>query len=1091
MALGPGLTVRVLRLASAVILILVPPLVAIPTGAETAHGVTDATAFRRALGTYEEGVFELTKSTDPEERAAAIKALTALASPKFPAARHSLIDDSSPAVRAALAQAIGQMGDDSPEGVAFLERMLMSTDKQVVDAAVQAEVLNLRAPLRFAKLWTPAKANSLWADGWQRTASMKAGLVVGVAEAKPWLDPAWKDLAASTQISLLLRAGTRESVPMAISLTSVKDAPRFIMPCAEEPLDLAYIHDLLKDPSPGVKRYALLTLKDAKDAAFHSGLHTLVQAYQPGDEDIPSPALGPLGLGGFLPDMADEDLLLLLSKDPGKWFWNALWTLERRGQPLSYADLRGHTQPRPLFDASKVKPDLLRSAQLRALLRENLYGELLDALAKRLPNASSRTSGVGDLVYGLRAAKTFRVGLPLGVAQACRTKVKSWEETTGAQLQPSLYSQEKDTLQELVDLLATPKEREEAWQTFRKSKDPLGEQRALQILKSGVSQRDQAIQQLLSEPQGGVTRLNASGPSDPCGRLGVEPWLTDLPAPTPALENLRRDFSRATIAAGIREGIDFARAFLESKAVPVSDSDPMPAARGCCNPAYPVRMQAVIWLDAHFRPGLEPPDISYQGDCKAWLEACQGRLRNWNQASSSPPVLSEEDRRWIAGVLLKRRATRFGSLVDALIHPKPSDVIFCGGPRGIGPASPGIWQPSDVFIREANIEYEPEIRDLLKRPEPIVRHAAALALWKLLRDPAALEVFKKDARSPDVNLRASSLNTLQRFRRKEEAALFPPLLTDKDPLLRQAGLAGVQAFSLRDTLPDVLSLVADSNGTTSAMAVDTLGLWESREALPLLVRLVIEDGPRASSAALALTHFRAREDLDHLLALAADTKNPGAARIRFLGVFSQITRRQGLQYCDIALTFGRNQKLEPATLQEWQSWWSAHREEDPERRFRDILAEQVSVVMQSKDDARSNMARAMLKSLFPGGYCLDGPGPTASQCRDTVAAWWASCKTQGTWSIIANPQASPWSYLDVLWDIDPKRAQKLLFSRFYQAGLVHYDTSLQGWSQDYPHTQLVLRSGVDFGDPGVARCGAKDQILADWLAWARREGWAE
>ena len=1089
MALRPGIPAAIRCLVLAFVPVLVSPLLLVPASAD--QPVIDATAFRRSLGAYEDGAFALIVSKDPDERAAAIRVLTVLASSHYAAARHSLLDNSSPLVQAALAKAIGQMGDDSPEAVAFLERMLVSPDNQVVDAAIEAENLNLRAPLRFAKLWTQEKVNSLWADGWQRTARMNAGLVIGVAEAKPWQDPAWKDLSPTTQMSLLLRAGTHDSVPMAVSLAGAKDAPNYVLPCIGEPVDLPYVRSLLHDPTPGIKRYALRTLKAAKDQAFQTGLASMIQAYKPGDEEIQKPALGALGLGEFLPEMDETELLTLLSKDPGKWFWDIRWTLERRGRPLTYAELQGKTPAGPLFDASKVRPDLLRSARLLALMRESLYGDLLRELDSFLPTSSSREFRLGDFISSFKMAKAFRASLPPNVAEACRTRVKTWRDTTGAQLQPPLYQQEKDTLQELLDLLSSPSEREQAWRTFRNSKDPLGEQVALKVLKSGITQRDQAVQQLLQMPQEAMPQLDVSLPADTCARLGVEPWLPGLPAPTPALENLKNEFSRGTVEAGIHDRSAFARAFLESRGLSVSISDPSPAARACCSPSYPIRLQAEIWLDEHFRPGLNLPDISNQEDCKAWLKTYDGTLRNWKEPSFPPPSLSEQDRRWIVQLLLRRQKAHFDSLVDDLVNPKPSGVIVCGAPGGYGPASPAVWQPSDVFIRQGNLEYEPDIRGLLERPEPIVRHAAAFALWKMFREPAALEVFKKDAQSTDAKLRASSLNTLLKFRRKEEADVYPSLLTEKDPLLRQVGLAGVQAFSRRDTLPEVLSLVADSDGTTSTMAVDTLGLWQSREALPLLIRLVKGDGPRATNAALALTHFRSREDLDQLLATAADTKIPEAARIRFLGILSQITKRHGLQYCDIAMTFGRNQKLEPATVKEWQSWWNAHRDKAPEQRFRDVLAEQVDILMESKDDARTSVVRASLRSLVPNASCLEGPGPTTPKCQDTVTAWWSVCKTQSTWSILANPQAAPWSYLDVLWDIDPKRAQKLLFARFHQASLMSYDPSLRNWSQDYPYTQLVLRAGVDFGDPTAARCGIKDIVLANWLSWAKREGWAD
>lgn len=105
---------------------------------------------------------------------------------------------------------------------------------------------------------------------------------------------------------------------------------------------------------------------------------------------------------------------------------------------------------------------------------------------------------------------------------------------------------------------------------------------------------------------------------------------------------------------------------------------------------------------------------------------------------------------------------------------------------------------------------------------------------------------------------------------------------------------------------------------------------------------------------------------------------------------------------------------------------------------------------------------------------------------DKWLRWWKENKNKPriTWYETAvgemklHEHPLPYRYL---LDFDPEIALRLIFARFVEG-------ARQGkWEADF-HELLVNHTGEDFGNPGLAFCSAKDQILEDWIRWGKKQG---
>lgn len=322
------------------------------------------------------------------------------------------------------------------------------------------------------------------------------------------------------------------------------------------------------------------------------------------------------------------------------------------------------------------------------------------------------------------------------------------------------------------------------------------------------------------------------------------------------------------------------------------------------------------------------------------------------------------------------------------------------------------------------------------------------------------------------------------------ADLFPPLLQDDDPLLRQVGVLGVGRLRLKSHLLDLLARVTDLDLTTASLAVAVLAEWHPAEARPILLALAVREGPLAEAAQYTLRRYRSREDLDALLAALEDPRATEVGKKRLLGVLSSVTLREGPEFVGLRIS-GYAYSAPPLsaqTLADWKRWWKRHRMDPPAVRIRASLGELVHTYVQ-QDERRSPYAGSTLRIRFPGFGCFDGTY-VSPICREQTLSWWASNQNRSVWEILTSEPASLRANVDLLDDLDPVQCKREVFAAFDAMWRRYPPQSWPGWDSGTPslHDLLVERAGVDFGDPAMAKGEVRERILEQWRAWARREG---
>lgn len=1062
-----------------------------------------------ALSEYESGMVALTASASPEDRAAAISGLAAVSSPRYAAVRDALASDPSSVVQAALLEAAGVAGDVSPEALALLEAGLRSEDLRVLNPALRWVQQDTWTSIPFAPIWRKDRVSLLWTG---RASTPRCDRLVGIGQARPWLDPAWEGVDDLTKMSLLFRAGTRESVPLGVKVALSKTPPRFWITVLAEPVDVPYLKELLEDPHPEIRRYANRALVEAGVPGAVERIQEFIYEYRSGIHGIPDEAVGDLGVGAFLPRLDQNSLYGLLVMNPKEWFWPVYGELGRRGTPLKYAELRGWGKSGSLFNLSAVEPWLLRRCQLETLVRERVYSDLPDYFVLYFADPNP-AQALGDLERTLLCAPAFREAMPPATAAACRGRVQDWLAKSPQEGGPPATNPNgADSARSILLYLSDPADWDAAWAKLHASKEPWKEKESLETVLRGRDPRAEALRRHLAPYRGTVWFATTLGHPvasllkgvqtdrvlpDPCGRPMPVPLA--LPKLPPGAGALGETLTSAMARAGVATPEQFARAFLEARGFRLDDADLEGLWAPLASPWSPLRRQATVLLIAA-RPDLA--DVAgaspLPGQEESWLRAVRERLSEERRdPRSGSRGLGKDDLAWLEALLQGARRSYFGGLVAGITAPgmdsrrtETGSVI----PGFYAPPGPSLALPSDVFLREAGAEFLPEIRGCLKAPEAAVRHAAAFALWEMLHDPEALVVMKRGAESPERGPRVEALNLLQFIRCEEAAPLFPPLLEDADPLLRQVGLLGVRRFGMRGLLPRVLFRVVDPDQAVASWALVVLADWRPPEARPLFMELVRQGGPLAQAATYHLRRYRSVVDLDALLAAACEEGTPDAARRRFLGILSDITGRIGPQPVGQAATLDAKGELAPETLADWKRWWAAHREQPSGERAKGVILDQLRALASATEEGQVGRLPWSIKQGFPGFSCLEsGWGRPKPECQATLSKWVALHQNDDPWTFFTSPEADPLVEDDLLWEIDPARARKALFASFY--GPSKWTAAPSLWqspgTRETLHDRIVRRAGVDFGDPGPARCGLRENILADWLAWARREGWSE
>ncbi|MCI0607257.1 hypothetical protein L0156_30115, partial [bacterium] len=163
----------------------------------------------RALKEYEIALVKITQDGTDEEKAAALRALAAIASSHYPNVRDSLLATSSREIQKALIDAISDIGDQSKQAKDLILQVLKSNSPAQISRALELTVLKVD----FRSVWNQNNTPFLWAKYFLAYPhNLDPARFSAIGQEKPWRDPAWTELSDAIRVQLLARAGTRESL---------------------------------------------------------------------------------------------------------------------------------------------------------------------------------------------------------------------------------------------------------------------------------------------------------------------------------------------------------------------------------------------------------------------------------------------------------------------------------------------------------------------------------------------------------------------------------------------------------------------------------------------------------------------------------------------------------------------------------------------------------------------------------------------------------------------------------------------------------------------------------------------------------------
>ena len=1078
-------------------------------------GQTGRKTLREALNAYEESAEKLGASGSPLERAQAIKALSILASPRYATGRDRWAADSSRDVRVAVLDAISRMGDGSPEAKAIVLGSLKSENTHIPSYAWRA-LGQIKLRLDFSAVWRPESPLTAWSE-FDRGFGPPLNQVDGIALARPWKDPAWTKLSPSLRLSLLARAGSREAMSLLSKALKTPDGRtprpwRSWVPA--EVVDLRCLREMLDHARAEISTLASFSLVMAKDREHLSRLGRCLSGKPKNTgstAECSTSVMDEQVLRAAIPFLDREALVALEGRDPAQWLWEVQNELRGRGEPFSYAELeprvaglqplRHYDPDRPYSDAERAAArhaDVVKNALTGAIVRESRYDALnrLIARALRQPHPFRDLRDLNDALW---AAPEFLASLPADVAHQNYLTVKQWV----GDRKPERYVPHYDDTGicealRTLGTLARGDDYEQLWRDLRGAEDPLEDLQRLIPVIWGFTRRSEGLRRLLASGQrqgwfqGGdnfYDLLNGTEPDpplpDPCvGRPHVASWDPfGVPSDTLSFLGLKR-----TLAADL-EGIyplrdtqALGRDFLRLRRLGERIGDPVEALELFWDSREPVRVAASRLFEGARPRGPFPPADRSSAGSRVWYATLRARLMGFSFAPPSPPgpELDQEQRGYLEALLKKEREKFFKALIDGAQRPLASAIVCGGQPR----TKALVFLPYAGFLLSTTT-YQNEVRGLLESSDADLRHGAAWALWLRFRDAGAVRVFLEDASNPDLMVRARALDALQMIRYPEATPLFPPLLKDSSPELRQVGLWGVRGFSVRSALPEVENLVLDDNAAVAETAIDVLGSLRPPEARPLLMRLLGGPERLAWKASTALSGFRTNSDIDALVTRLVDKSASERERWLILGVLTEITAHPSPQLWPSAPLQRPAVPLAPETTREWQDWWNRNRRENAGEKFRSNVATLVEHFLKG-DDREASMASWSLQRLVPELAPYTTSHPPTPRDREFVERWWRDARGSDPWSMLSSSGIVPEASLDLAMEIDPRRTRQQLIAPLLREFPSFFDSFYTGTGQQ----TLVRFAGVDFGDPTPALCDAREKIVSDWLAWAKKEGWA-
>ncbi|MCI0412365.1 HEAT repeat domain-containing protein [bacterium] len=993
----------------------------------------------RALKEYEIALVKITQDGTDEEKAAALRALAAIASSHYPNVRDSLLATSSREIQKALIDAISDIGDQSKQAKDLILQVLKSNSPAQISRALELTVLKVD----FRSVWNQNNTPFLWAKYFLAYPhNLDPARFSAIGQEKPWRDPAWTELSDAIRVQLLARAGTRESLKL---LRNIPNWPAELPPGENNDPDM--MMELLSDPDERIRIFAANSLLATRNPSYIRQCINKVDKILSFQSEKEKPLTAEnIPFQSILRILSTKRIKKLIRSsftpaeiEPASWRTMLSNELLSRGDPFPFKELTLENFP-------SVDWRTLLVLQMQALIRERSYNRLpafISMIAEKHPDL------LGILQMYLLRAPEFVAKMPEETAD------QSYSAIAGT----SNYH--------LIGLFARGKHGEALWNRW-KSSSGSREPQLFEPVLWGFNLRSKQLREMYYGDQDPHTPLPPY-PLDRCRNVifFIYKFPHDggsLPLFPGRLWSATSGFLRSVTAVYRDQNVEaLFRDFLLLRTRIQDSEDPDELISYYNDPRYSVRFAAWKLLAPRlpFLPeNTYSPSSIYDQDSEFVNAYWTSRKHIENPKWSLPgQAFSDEDRNWLISIFAQERKDAFVKLMSPLQERAELDPV----------SMTDQWtQPFDQFTTNAS-RFVEELRSMSSTSDSRIRFAVLWALAVTSGDESARKELFTIASSENVT-KTRALYLLQKMRYQPARNLYRSLLKHSDPSIRKLGLLGVQMFRLQEAENDVIHLIHDPDMLVARLATQTLSWMSSRQTRDILIDLLKENTMVGSSSHEALMQFRNPADIDHLAHLLSNTRLDPVQRERLFIIATTSTYREPVSFRIADPTEAELKML----IQEWVDWWNTKgKNGSKEDWIREMIQSYISALLQEPNSPTAWSAISTLEKLFSSQVST---GSFPDEKREEFQTWWNSHAQEDLWTTLTDDFISSGTrtveVLDLLYDLDPGKAAQLAFGlRCYS----YDDQFWQPWLAKHSNTHL----------PNVCRlaCEKQDEAFFEWGEW--------
>jgi HEAT repeats len=872
---------------------------------------------KSALETYENSLFQLSIDGSALEKAAAIKGLAELGSARYEDARNQLLDEKEFVIKKALLESIPLMADFSVQSKEFIVDCLKSDAEELVALACNTFATIPDLTFEFRNLWNSNSLFFLWKNyGHINNCGSVIGNLIGIGITQPWNDPVWQEISQELQKALLERAGTRKSIEV-LKQISRRDEPHYFF---AEPVDPVALNEVVLKSDNSLKLYAAQSLIKAKDPTYVQRVQTKIQQLLGEGVDKNSIQIDGLDPYWTLPFFSDDevqslaDQLYKLAEVDKQWILRVNGELLSRRKSVSFDEITSKNFPH-------ASENDLRSMRFSTIIQQRLYSKLPSILSEMLANKS-------ELYVHYFLDLKFLSSLPESIAHKCFVELKSHL----ADKVDYPYFDRPQIILQIMGLFARGDDQESLWQKFIHTiMSDMTQEISIPVIW-GFNQRSALLRKKLGSESRYLPSTNeiydlGNHTKVDCGQPSY--ILTTLPFELPVTPEKIWKYG-LTFAQKVYEiyGHDQRKLisdFLTVRNIQLSESDFLSSVLYVKDKRFVIRMFLIRSLKGNFPGIMNSAYPIFLNDINDFFKTNYSYLeayRGFKPVLLGPRLSGSEERK-LDEMLKQAKDIAFEQKLYYFYNPVNAVVTPALGPPDTE-AYPA--QPFDFFVQDAS-KYLDQLNRLKTATDDNLRYEVLWALWMLTRDPKILETWMNDATQKDTSatgsyLKARALFVLQKIRYKPSTKLFPPLLHDEKPLLRQTALFGVQSFKLYETYDDVKRLLSDPDEAVSETAIATLGHLKSEDAREILIQHLKGTYRQAFVANAALKKYRSFSDIDRIAEYLKDPNLSTQQRIMLFDVVSELTYRPEPQWKYWDTKF---ENVPAESISKWLEWWKENK----------------------------------------------------------------------------------------------------------------------------------------------------------------------